>query len=1111
MSFRTRTLLARNLRHFRAANLAVVAGVAVATAVLTGALLVGDSVRQSLRDLAVRRLGPIDHALVAPRPFPVTLANRLSQDEACARACEQVVPAILLDGGAARADETRRAPDVQIGAVGGGWVPVPRGRVVVNAELADALGIIAGDTILLSVPRHSPLPEEAIVARRSRGERLATLRVTVDRVEREGLAAEMSLDLTQRPRPRAWCNLEELQRVAGQPGQVNVLLASARPGHRLDPSALQAALRGVADLGDYGLSVAPAEPGHAMLRSRGTYLSPAVAEAVAGAADRLRVDPLEVFVHLARRVERVAQGEGAAIHYVVVAGVSDLPGGGSLADDEAAVNAWTAEQLGLAVGDVIAVDSYERAADGRLVAKRVPQTFRVARVLPMEGLGADPSLAPEYPGITDQPTIDQWDPPAELDIDRALVTPADEAYWERYRAAPKVFLGLRTAQRLWATPGGTLTGLRVPADEAEAFRSEVNARLDPAAMGLRFRPVRTEHLAAAQGSTDFSGLFLGLSFFLILAAVLLVALLLRLNVERRARQYGALIALGFTPRRLRRLAAAEGAILAGVGGAAGVVLAFGYTALMLLGLRTWWRGAVGTGALRLHGSVLTAAIGLAAGVGVALLAVVWGVWRLGRVRPVTLLAGSLPEPAATRGGGGRAAALIAGALAAGGGGLLIAGIAGAIEPQWAFLSAAALLLPAALAGAAWLLQARPARSGRAAGSLGRLALRNASRHRGRSVLTMGLLASATFILILTAAFRQGPPTDTHERRSGAGGYTLIVDAGIPLPAEPGTPDARRLMGFARPDDAIFDGIDFVALPRRPGQDVSCLNLNRPTSPAILAAPDPRRWEGRFSFARVLAPPADQAETIAANPWRWLDAELPDGAVPVIADDESARYILHLSPGDSLAVVDDLGQARELRLVATLRGSIFQGELLVGREAFRSLFPRQEGFGVVLVDAPPGRVPAVRAALAEGLADYGAAVEPTALRLARYLEVANTYLATFQALGFLGLMLGAVGLAVVLLRNLLERRAELALLAALGFSARRRLALLLIENGALLVVGLAIGLAIALLGVLPAGRGGLNWGAIALALGATLAIGLGVLTTTALLRGRTVRPTDLRAE
>src|SRR5690349_19221698 len=88
-------LLIRNLLYFRWANLALVAGMAVATAVLTGALMVGYSVRGSLRELAQERLGKVDHALVATRFFEQSLAQRIATPGKTA-----VVPAVILRGGA---------------------------------------------------------------------------------------------------------------------------------------------------------------------------------------------------------------------------------------------------------------------------------------------------------------------------------------------------------------------------------------------------------------------------------------------------------------------------------------------------------------------------------------------------------------------------------------------------------------------------------------------------------------------------------------------------------------------------------------------------------------------------------------------------------------------------------------------------------------------------------------------------------------------------------------------------------------------------------------------------------------------------------------------------
>jgi len=130
------------------------------------------------------------------------------------------------------------------------------------------------------------------------------------------------------------------------------------------------------------------------------------------------------------------------------------------------------------------------------------------------------------------------------------------------------------------------------------------------------------------------------------------------------------------------------------------------------------------------------------------------------------------------------------------------------------------------------------------------------------------------------------------------------------------------------------------------------------------------------------------------------------------------------------------------------------------------------------------------------------VQTTASRLQAYLAVENTYLATFQALGGLGLVLGAVGLAIILLRGVWERRGELALLRALGFGSARLAWLVLAENLALLVLGLAAGTAAALVSVAPhlAGAGAhVLWLRISLLLLAVLATGLiagglAVLTT-----------------
>src|SRR2546423_11737348 len=136
-------LIARNIVHFRASAIAVVAGMAVATAVLTGALMVGDSVRGSLAELTLQRLGKTDYALAAMRFFDDSqndsLARRIAGASGIASQFE-VVPALIVTGGAATGEDAnrRRTGGGQIGAIGGDWIPVAAGSCVLNSETADA-------------------------------------------------------------------------------------------------------------------------------------------------------------------------------------------------------------------------------------------------------------------------------------------------------------------------------------------------------------------------------------------------------------------------------------------------------------------------------------------------------------------------------------------------------------------------------------------------------------------------------------------------------------------------------------------------------------------------------------------------------------------------------------------------------------------------------------------------------------------------------------------------------------------------------------------------------------------------------------------------------------
>jgi ABC-type antimicrobial peptide transport system permease subunit len=201
-----------------------------------------------------------------------------------------------------------------------------------------------------------------------------------------------------------------------------------------------------------------------------------------------------------------------------------------------------------------------------------------------------------------------------------------------------------------------------------------------------------------------------------------------------------------------------------------------------------------------------------------------------------------------------------------------------------------------------------------------------------------------------------------------------------------------------------------------------------------------------------------------NPWLLLEGQPAGGAIPAIADANSMTYVLHRKLGEEFEL-----DGIRFRIVAALQDSLFQGELIVSEENFLRLFPDTAGYGFFLVNAPPGKEEETTRVLEDSLSDYGFDVQSAPARLAAFHRVENSYLDTFRALGALGLLLGTVGLAAVVMRNVLERRRELALLRAVGYRPRDLAAMVLAENLFLLVVGLSTGAVCAAVAVAPVAR------------------------------------------
>ena len=1070
---RTSQLLKRNLAYYWRTNIAVILGVAAAVAVLSGALLVGDSVRGSLRDLFLQRLGNTDYVIKGTGFFREQLAADLLMDVIPPNPPGLgAAPLIEIEGTVSLETNRTRAGAVRVYGVDdrfwkfhGRNVPTPQNReVLISDSLARELGARVEDSLLIQIEKPSDVPIESLYGQKDDLGR--TLRMTIKQTLSPEQLGEFSTSPQQTAVRSVFVDLKLLQRELEQSGRANTILFSESedkpviPGERAKgPSSLSV----IAHVEDYNLTLRPLDQQRGISIERtSTLLDDNLASKALEVAKDLDLQTIPVLSYVANGITAGDQ----TIPYSLITAIDDSTfaslKNNAIQDSSGKtpiiLNEWAARDLNAKVGDAVSLEYYIWHQDGKLETKL--SEFQVVSVAPISGLAADRDLVPEYPGISESPSMSDWDPPFPVDL--KLIRPQDEEYWDQYRTTPKAFISLSAGQQLWQSRYGKLTSIRVmpggkTLDQAAGLlQRALLDSLTPAAMGISVLPVRAEGLAASQGATDFGEYFLYFSFFLVVSALLLAALFFKLGVEQRLREIGLLQAIGFPAKTIRNLFLIEGALLAVIGSLLGLAGAIGYAYLLMLGLRTWWVDAVGTTMLRLHVSPQSLFIGALGGTIAAIVCILWTLKRVGRASSRSLLAGTMGTQ---RIANSRPVRLyVASALTILGILLLVLAAFKLVGQLPGFFGGGTLLLVALLCfQSVWLRQTRRKPiEGSGLWPVLRLGFRNATYRPGRSVLCIALIASATFIIVAVDAFRRGEQV-AHDTHSGSGGFELMAESVVPVVHNLNLSEGREALNVTGTD--LLTNVNFVQLRLKPGDDASCLNLYQPRNPRVLGVSDELVNSGRFAFQSSLANSSEEKQ----NPWVLLNRELEPGVVPVIADANSINYVLHLKLGAELVLNTNVGPVR-LRIAGALADSIFQSELLMSEENFLRLFPGEEGFRYFLVDAEQPEP--VAQLLEDRLADFGFDAVTTSDRLANFHRVENTYLSTFQMLGALGLLLGTLGMAAVLLRNVLERRRELALLRAFGYNSSHFTLMVVAENAFLLLAGLVTGAVCALLAIAP---------------------------------------------
>ncbi|MFN7796819.1 MAG: FtsX-like permease family protein [Planctomycetota bacterium] len=1111
---------------------------AVSSAVIVGALLVGDSMRGSLKHIALDRIGSIERMIVSPRWFEQTALDRAKQSTNDASLCGFLWIQSVVAEHQDRSQEdqgkitTHRVTEMALlGVDEDFWAlgtirpsaKLGNQQIVLNRSLADQLQVQVGDRITLKVSRDAVVPADSALGKKE-NEVVALSRWEVVDVIPDQSLGRFSLRSDQRPVLNAFASKSALQKALEIEDKINAVASSAS-GQEPLLTALELTLE---DLGlrwqqvqrsfpDPNAGESGAEPqsvfSYDQLTSEQMMIPDTLAEAIDTGSNKSA--SVRILSYLANNTQVVRpmespssqeQSPGRSVPYSIISGVpreliermlsankpneSNLGESGqkslvakTTSDDWVVINQWMAKELGAKEGDLLKIDYFlPETVEGTEVEKSFQATVLAiaplsepeqpyrrkspARFSQAPTVFNDPAWTPVVPGITDQESISSWETPFAL---TRKIEKQDDEYWNSHRLTPKLFISDVRARELFGSRFGSQTsirfdGLSEPMRQATGQELLAIARKNLSTLGWRELPLREQQLKAASGTTPFDALFLSLSFFVIAAALILVALLFRLTIEKRAEHWGLLMASGWTRSKVRRLLLIESGIVAAVGSAIGVGLGVGYAYALLAGLKSWWVGAISVSFLDFYVRPMSLWIGWLSGLLVSLLTTWFVTRQLKRASVARLLKGRMDDEAPSL-KAHRWIQVMAVSCGLLGLVILLAGqwLQGQIQAG-AFVGSGMLWM---IAMVLWLYSGMTNKSPKVQDSqvdLSSLARSNALRAPLRSILTVALMAMASFLILAMSLFQSQPD------RRGTGGFAWVGKSSQSIHVNIADPKEQR-QTLGEKASGLVDA-KIISVRVRGGDDASCNNLFQASEPRVMGIGAAikeidRGADGKSELAWF-------GTDIKQSPWERIEASAmgtTESPLPVILDQNTALWALHLGGYVGERFSYQFGDKTVyFQTVGVLQNTIFQGSLWIGEANFQKIFPDIGGYREFLVKPPEGaskdQVAQIRTALESGWSDEGLSCASADGILSRLLAVQNTYLSAFQLLGGLGLLLGTLGLGVSQLRSALERRSELAAMRAMGFPKGRLVWALFLENGWQLLRGLGIGMVCALAASAP---------------------------------------------
>ncbi len=1034
-------IIRRSLAYHRTGVLYQFLIIILLSAVITGSLMTGSSVKTSLKELSAERLGKTGILISSGiRYFDPSLAERMSSKTGLK--CTGILE---MEGFCRNFYSGETASGVKIFATDEEFlnfhnidgIRITRGEAAVNEKLANYLGLEAGDEIIISFNSVSELPGDAPFAPEKKGTGSIVLKVgTILNPDQSG---NFSLNISQITPLNIFINRNDLTDSKGRVPKINRLLIESKNG--ISESETYKHLSGLLTPEDIGLSLrlVPKTGGIEIISER-IFIDQLIIDEIR----RQLPSSYPVLTYLGNSFSTGTRSTPYSFISALPPSLyPEIPEGNRII-----LTDWIASDLGVKEADTIMVTWYSPDPSNRLV--EIDNKFTVSQIVDMKSLWSDSLLMPEFPGIAGSESCSDWDAGVSIRMDR--IRQKDEDYWNLYRGTPKAFISYKKGEELWGNNFGPATSIRFSSGIAEdEIRLRLTGTLDPFKAGFFITDMRRHSSKAASESVDFSTLFLSLGFFIILSAAILMILVVSIFFQSKEKQISTLYSLGFTGKWIERLLMQETGFIAFAGAMIGAFTGFLLNLILIKSLNTVWQGAVQTDTLNARFDLIPLISGflVSFAIIVIILRIKSKLFLKELNKPET---GILKKPSSDRNSWLMFISFFLAITT-----LILSFLIHDYASSLSFSGGILMYISLVFLLRYYYLKSpeNKKQSFRKIGILSRLYY---SFNPFHAITPAVFIAAGLFAVVITGVNKMSISSNMLKPSGGTGGFILWGESTVPVRENLNSDKGRKEFGL---DENELESLSFVQARRLQGDDASCLNLNHVASPPLLGLnPSFFISKGSFSFA------AKVKDLNTVNPWESLSYAPANGTAYGIVDQTVLQWGLKKKIGDTLIVWSENGQQINIIISAGLKSSLFQGYVIIGDENFSRFFPSVSGSEVFLVDGRSELSDYYNEILTDRLSTFGARFEPASERLASFFVVTNTYLSVFSILGLIGMVLGVIGLGFILIRNFNQRKREFGLMMATGYSLKDIRGIIFMEQFRILLSGMLIGLISAFLATMP---------------------------------------------